>query len=239
MRGWGICLSAIAVAVAVGGCDLVPSGSVVESEPSEYLVAYADPHPTPESFRVCHGYGCKLQTHVSLSKVEWQRVRAAFEPRLRTASGEQRQIAAAIAVIEAEVGQRTGTAVHQRREPNGGDPTQLDCIDESVNTWTYLTMLADDGLLNMYRVDTIEHGGSLLSLDMRNTAVIELEATGTRYAVDPWLVDAGAPPPIFPLSIWLASWPPQIPSSAAAPQEPGRPVLQSRQDPAPSKAGPD
>ena len=217
MRGWGIWLSSIAAAVALGSCASVPSGSFVESAPSEYLVAYADPHPVPNNFRVCHGYGCKLQTHVALSAAEWRRVRAAFEPRLRTASGERRQIAAAIAIIEVEVGQRAGTAVHQRREANGGDPTQLDCIDESVNTWTYLTMLDADGLLNLYRVGSIEHGGSLLSLDMRNTAVIEHASTGTRYAVDPWLVDAGVPPPILPLSTWQASWPPEIPGSASTP----------------------
>ncbi|MGH7126230.1 MAG: hypothetical protein ACREFI_17775 [Stellaceae bacterium] len=237
MRGWGIPLSSIAGALALSGCALVPSESLVGSEPNEYLVAYADPNPTPDSFRVCHGYGCKLQTRVALSEAEWQRVRAAFKPRLRTASGERRQISAAIAIIELEVGQRTGTAVHQRREPNRGDSTQLDCIDESVNTWTYLTMLAGDGLLSMHRVGSIEHGGSLLGLDMRNTAIIELEMTGTRYAVDPWLVDVGAPPPILPLSIWLASWPPQIPGSADARELPAKPTLESRQEP--SRAGPD
>lgn len=238
MRGWGILLSSIAGALALSGCALVPSEFLVEPEPSEYLVAYADPHPTPDNFRVCHGYGCKLQTHVTLSAAEWQRVRAAFQPPLRTASGERRQIAAAIAILETEVGQRTGTAVHQRREPNGGDPTQLDCIDESVNTWTYLTMLANDGLLSLHRVGSIEHGGSLLALDMRNTAVIEREMTGTLYAVDPWLADAGAPPPILPLSIWLASWPPQIPDGVDAPQASGT-ILQSRQEPTAAKAGED
>lgn len=219
VRGWGIRVLSVAGALALNGCASVPSLSPVEAERSEYLVAYADSHPTPDNFHVCHGYGCKLQNHVVLTEAEWQRVRAAFEPRLRTASGERRQIAAAIAILEMEVGQRTGTAVHQRREPNGGDPTQLDCIDESVNTWTYLTMLANDGLLNMHRVVSIEHGGSLLTLDIRNTAVIELEMTGTRYAVDPWLVEAGEPPPILPLSIWLASWPPHIPGDAAAPPQ--------------------
>ena len=237
MRGRGIGLSLIVGALALSGCALVPSGSLVQPEPSEYLLAYADPHPTPDNFRVCHGYGCKLQTRVALSESEWQRIRAIFKPRFRTASGEQHQIAAAIAIIEVEVGQRTGTAVHQRRELNGGDPTQLDCIDESVNTWTYLTMLDNDGLLSLHRVVSIEHGGSLLGLDMRNTAVIELETTGTPYAVDPWLVDAGAPPPILPLSTWLASWPPQFPKSANAQHEPAKPILQSRQEPA--RAGPD
>jgi len=211
--GWVARLVVVTGLLALGGCAPAPNG---------YLANYADADPTPSGFRACHGYGCKFETPVSLSDAEWQRVRAAFEPAASSASSERRQIAAAIAILEAEVGERTGTSAHQRREVNTGDSTQLDCIDESVNTWTYLSMLERDGLIRLHRVASIAHGGSVFELDMRNTAVIERTTTGTAYAVDPWLVDAGEPPPIFPLDIWLASWPPQIPRSAGrSPQQSG------------------
>jgi hypothetical protein len=186
---------------------------------NEYMAHFAEVFPTPSDFRVCHGYGCKLETRIALSEAEWHRVRAAFEPAASSSSGERRQIAAAIAILGAQVGERTGTSAHQRREVNVGDPTQLDCIDESVNTWSYLTMLDRDGLLRMHRVGALAHGGSLMELGVHNTAVIEKKTTGVAYAVDPWLVDAGEPPPIFPLSIWLASWPPQIPAGLAGPPQ--------------------
>jgi hypothetical protein len=201
--------------LALAGCAPVPS---------EYFNDFAEAHPTPDSFRVCHGYGCKWATRVSLSDAEWRRVRAAFEPAVTTASSERRQIASAIAILEIEAGQRTGTAVHQRREVNTGDLTQLDCIDESVNTWTYLTMLERDGLIRMHRVAPIAHGGSLLGFDMRNTAVLERTTTGTQYAVDPWLVDAGEPPPVVPLRVWLAIWPLHIPGDAGAPPVSANPL---------------
>ena len=222
MRVWGIRLLSMASALALSGCALEPSETVVE--PSSYLVDYAEPHPTPDNFRVCHGYGCKLETRVGLGDAEWQRVRAAFEPAATTGSAERRQIAAAIAIIEIEVGQRAGTAVHQRREINEGDLSQLDCIDESVNTWTYLTMLERDGLIRMHRVAPIAHGGSLLNLDMRNTAVLERKTSGTQYAIDPWLVDAGEPPPIIPLTVWLANWPLHIPGNKRTPPISARPL---------------
>jgi hypothetical protein len=191
--------------------------------PSAYLVDYAEPHPTPDNFRVCHAYGCKLETRVALSDAEWQRVRAAFEPAATSASSERRQIATAVAILEVQVGARTGTAVHQRREMNAGDLTQLDCIDESVNTWTYLTMLAHDGLIRMHRVGGLAHSGSFLELSVHNAAVIRRTTTGTPYAIDSTLVDAGEPPPVVPLSIWLASYPPRIPGSAgASPQQAGK-----------------
>ena len=49
-------------------------------------------------------------------------------------------------MIQLLVGQQTGTATHQwtHRDKdilNLNDPTQLDCIDEAVNTWTYLTLM--------------------------------------------------------------------------------------------------
>ncbi len=209
---WVMRLLAMTALLVLGGCAPAPS---------EYLAAYAEANPTPSAFLFCHGYGCKEETRVALGDAEWQRVRAAFEPAASTASAERRQIAAAIAILEAEVGQHAGTSAHQRRELNVGDSTQLDCIDESVNTWTYLSMLERDGLIRLHRVGALAHGGSIFKLDMRNTAVIERKTTGTRYAVDPWLVDAGEPPPIFPLSIWLASWPPHIPGGAGAPPQSG------------------
>jgi hypothetical protein len=205
-------LAAMTALLALGGCAQAPN---------EYFAAFAEANPTPRDFRVCHAYGCKEESRITLSDAEWRRVRAAFEPAAATAGAERRQIAAAIAILEAEVGERTGTSAHQRREVNAGDPTQLDCIDESVNTWTYLTMLERDGLIRLHRVGALAHGGSLIWMDMRNTAVLERTTTGTRYAVDPWLVDAAQPPPIFPLSIWLTSWPPHIPGAEGTPLRSG------------------
>jgi hypothetical protein len=198
--------------LALGGCAPAPS---------EYLTAHAEPHPTPRDFTVCQGYGCELETHIALSDAEWRRVRAAFEPAATSASGQRRQIAAAIAILEVEVGERTGTAAHQRREINRGGLSQLDCIDESVNTWTYLTMLDRDWLIRKHRVGGLVHSGSFIELSVHNAAVITRTTTGTPYAVDSTLVDAGEPPPIVPLSIWLASWPPQIPGRTGATPQSG------------------
>ncbi len=215
MRGGGIQLLAIAGALVL--CACAPTTS-------EYLRDYAEAHPTPGNFGVCHGYVCKIATRVALSEAEWQRVRAAFKPAAPTASDERRQIAVAIVILEIEVGERTGTAVHQRRELNGGDLTQLDCIDESVNTWTYLTMLAGEGLIRRHLVGGLAHNGSLIELSVHNAAVIQSTTTGAAYAVDSTLVDAGEPPPVVPLSIWLASWPPPIPGGAGAPQQSEKPI---------------
>ena len=128
-------------------------------------------------------------------------------------------IACRVALIQLLVGQQTGTAAHQwsHRDkdilPNfEGDPTQLDCIDEAVNTWTYLTLMERGGLLHFHRVAKLSHAGT--PIDPRNTAVLQ-EIGGQYFAIDPALVDVGMPPPIIPLDSWIAHWPPDLPASEA------------------------
>jgi hypothetical protein len=184
-----------------------------ETGQNEYFKSFAQPGAKPSDFFACHGYGCKYTTRVSLGDAEWRSVRAILESPAPDAQAERRRAANAVARLEQLVGQRTGTYTHQRREGSWGDPTQLDCIDEAVNTWTYLTMIDRDGLLRFHAVGELAHGGTVMDFDVRNTATLVAKADGKPFAIDPTLVDEGEPPPVFPLSNWMATWPPEIPDA--------------------------
>jgi hypothetical protein len=81
---------------------------------------------------------------------------------------------------------RTRPSVHQQQSRlSYGDPTQPDCIDDSVNTWTYFATLAHDGLLRYYTVAGFAHRGSLLTLDFSNATVLVEKGDGEQFAVDP------------------------------------------------------
>jgi hypothetical protein len=176
-----------------------------DTSDSYLLSSFARPDPTPGNFFACYGYGCKYKTRISLTEEEWRPVRAIFDPPPANAAAERNQVAEAIGEIESLVGQRTGTSVHQENSRwNTGDPTQLDCVDDSVNTWTYLMMLAHDGLLRYHKVAGLAHRGTLLTLDFSNTAVLMEKGNGERFAVDPWLADLGIPPPVLPLGVWYS-----------------------------------
>jgi len=180
--------------LAVSGCG---------SAQNNLLNSFAVPDPAPSSFFTCYGYGCKYKARISLPTAEWRQVRANFEPPPEDAPAERKDIADAVAEIERFVGQRTGTLVHQQDSRfNTGDPTQLDCVDNSVNTFTYLTMLTRDGLLHYHKLAGLAHRGTLLTLDFSNTAVLAENGTGNKFAIDPWLGEAGVPPPVFPLAQW-------------------------------------
>lgn len=178
-----------------------------------YLDRFASVDPTPAAFTVCHGFNCVERKAVSLSAEQWRRVAAAFEPRAKTAQQERQQIARGLALVQSFVGPQTGTAAHQWTHrsmyvlPNLGDLSQLDCVDSSVNTWTYMTMMERAGLLRLNRVAPLSYAGSLTDPDVRNTAVLE-EKNGGYFAVDASLVDYAEPPLIMPLAVWLDTWPP-------------------------------
>jgi hypothetical protein len=185
-----------------------------------FLRLYATPNPVFSHFYECHGFGCAIVSHIELTGEEWQTVRAEFAPPAADARGERAQIATAVALVERLAGARSGTSAHQWTRHGGHidgnprlDPTQLDCIDESVNTWTYLTMMERDGLLRYHQVQKLAYAGGFPDFRAapRNTAVIRVRDSGKYFAVDPTLVDAGETPPIFPLSVWLGRWPPRMP----------------------------
>jgi hypothetical protein len=191
-----------------------------------FLDRYAEPDPTPARFSECRGFGCAEKANVSLNKRAWRSVHAVFRPRAKNAKAERRQIAKAVARVRMLVGAQTGTAVHQwthkdmRVLPNRGDPTQLDCIDESVNTWTYLTMMERDKMFRFHSVAKLSAAGT--PVEPRNTAVIQ-EKRGDYYAIDSSLVDAGEPPLVMPLATWLGDWPPELPAGTARADAGSRP----------------
>ena len=214
MRCWITAAAMLLALLELGGC-LRENGLN-----DQYLQLYAQPNPRPNHFYECHGYGCARIDHVRLSAAEWRSVRALFNPPAADAREERRQIALAVALMQRMVGQRTGTSAHQWMRYVGvvggnpmGDLTQLDCIDESVNTWTYLTMMARDDLLKFHRVGPLATAGGLLHFDFRNTAVLVEEADGALFAVDATLVDETEPTAIIPLKLWRAHWPPDIPDA--------------------------
>ncbi len=185
-----------------------------------YLDRFASPNPVLAQFTVCHGFNCSEKSEASLSKEQWQRVAATLKPRAKNAEIERHQIAQAISLIETIVGPQAGIAAHQWTHkdmlilPNLGDTTQLDCVDESVNTWTYMTLMERDGLFRFHRVAQLSNAGGLTDPFMRNTAVLQ-EIDGGYFAVDASVVDNGQRPLIIPLATWMAEWPPKLATNAS------------------------
>src|SRR5262245_39785004 len=110
--------------------------------------------PAPGKFSVCHGGTCTVVSQVALDEGQWQRIAAVFATAAADAQEERARIAEAIARFETVVGVITDTS-DDRPENQWGKAwwSQMDCIDESTNTTTYLRILAKAGFLRWHRVE--------------------------------------------------------------------------------------
>lgn len=167
--------------------------------------------PRPGDFSICHGNTCAKRARISLSASDWDHVRAVLKQPPRDASMERVRIAEAVALLENLVGLMTGTDVDLGKDDGMGRPGQLDCIDESINTTVYLTMLQNDGLLRFHSVEGQATRGpftGLLTQWPHSTSVMRETESGTEYAVDSWFLANGEPPYIVPMSEWWRGWRP-------------------------------
>lgn len=165
---------------------------------------------TSETVRHCHGYGCRRIDNITFTKRDWRDVNAIFRPKPRNAEAERQRISKAIALFENKIGPRAGTQNDVRGTFRETGDFQLDCVDESTNTTTYLSLLERSGLLKFHTVKgptmrfPIVHAGRW----PHQTAVIEETKTGILYAVDSWFRDNGAPADIISLKEWKQGWKP-------------------------------
>ncbi|MCC7486134.1 MAG: hypothetical protein IT529_14265 [Burkholderiales bacterium] len=173
--------------------------------------------PSPSRLSVCHGFSCTIVTQVDLTPAQWAEVSAPLAAARSGPEAERAQIALAIARFEQVVGTIAGTAGDMPENRPGSDwRAQMDCIDESTNTTTYLRILQRAGLLRWHRVvDRVTRGFFLFGMP-HTTAVVSENAGGRRWAVDSWFYANGEPPVIVPLETWRqVRWRPEAPARAA------------------------
>ena len=185
---------------------LLPAGHGVAGSSQE---ADLIRNPTPTRFNICFNHGCQSLADVSLTPQQWQETRRLFSPEPASPREERERIAQAVGKLETVVGKLTGTD-----NDRGGSlaglwmRNQMDCVDESTNTHTYLVMLKNDGLLK-YHAPADNERRFRPRLYQHYSAVIEETATQEKYAVDSWFLDNGQPPIILPLSVWKQGWTPR------------------------------
>ncbi|MGH8616211.1 MAG: hypothetical protein ACREUW_00860 [Burkholderiales bacterium] len=199
--------SACWLAAALAGCaSLGPDGPrTLEQE----VQAGVERSPSPVALPVCHGYGCYGRTLVTLSAAEWREVRAMFSPPPADGTTERARIAETVGLLERMIGPKTGTAGDLPGTPFAmNDLGQLDCVDESINTSTYLHLMEQSGLLRYNTVRDLRRRTRFFGLAQHYTAVVEDKATGRQYAIDSWFHANGKPAEVVELDRWLAGWDP-------------------------------
>ncbi len=194
----------IAVLFAVSGCSYTTAEGVKNSLDA--------PDPNVDQFNHCSAYGCSKVQQTYFNASEWEQITSLFSAQARDAADEREQLRAAVAMMEKIIGPKTGTDKDIAKSwlltlmPGG----QLDCIDESINTTTYLNLLNDAGFISYHDIGKIAIRGNNVSfMLLHNTATLIERDTGINYAIDSWFGANGTRPHIVHLDEWMKGWKPQ------------------------------
>lgn len=165
-----------------------------------------------ETFDHCYGYGCVKKVETEFEAQDWAKIERIMRA-TTSAEKERENIKKAIGAFEQIVGEKTGT-----KTDKGGTfakmfskDTQQDCVDESLNTTIYLTLMQQKGLLKFHKVSApnvrlpIIHAGRW----PHQTAVMQGIESQKLYAVDSWFHDNGYDAEIVTLESWKDGWKPE------------------------------
>ncbi|MGQ2907329.1 MAG: hypothetical protein ACT6QU_05150 [Aliihoeflea sp.] len=152
---------------------------------------------------VCHGFDCRNQTALTFSADDQKRLRALFAANA-DAAAERDAIRKAVQVFENAATARLGVADKPKSDlSQTGQHGQMDCIDESTNTRTFLRYLESNGLLKHHTVQTNVTRGVIFDGRYFHATAVIRDKGGQRWAVDSWYEPAGGPPDVMRLEEWL------------------------------------
>lgn len=166
---------------------------------------------------ICHGFGCRLQETVSISGQEWDQIRGFFRKPAASPAEEREQIRRAAGWFDVIAGRYTpihrdlakneipGRFDNVRGGPDGHPAPastvgQMDCIDESRNITTYLTLMEQAGLFRHHRV--VERAHRRSAVDQHYAGQIEEIESGTRWVLDSWFYAHGRLPYLEEATEW-------------------------------------
>jgi hypothetical protein len=168
--------------------------------------------PSLEAFPICYKHTCAAVDTVSLNPEEWSEIKRIFQPSAQSPEAERLLIKKAVAKLEVIVGKKVNTLNDKGKNMDGmfvTDGYQMDCIDESSNTTTYLALMQKDKLLKWHKVQSTKTRGFFIFGLPHTTAVIKENQTDKKWAVDSWFHDNGVEPEILPVSVWSDGWDPE------------------------------
>ncbi len=201
---------ALAAALCVAGCG----------NQGMNLYPYKDPSFTPEKFAVCHGFNCYYRTEGWITPKQWKQVEAIFRPAPKNAAEERKRISKAIGKMEYYAGLSSGLNQDRAKAETFEENriTQMDCIDETINTDLYLEFLANEKLFKFHRPHGPVHRGFFVDGAWpHNSAAIEEIETGDVYVVDSYYRAHAQPAYMVPLKEWAAFWRPPEDGPASKP----------------------
>lgn len=181
----------------------VLAGCTSTGRESRNAFAVSGPLSAPV-MKVCSGYGCILEDRFSFSQAETAELKALFEPATGP-EGERLAIQKAIGRMEqmARRHLRYRPDIKKAYQKNAGKRGQMDCVDESLNTTSYLKFLDGRGFLKHHKPRRrFAERGFLVDGRYPHKSAVIVDAAGTEWTVDSWYEGDGSQPQIMRLRAW-------------------------------------
>lgn len=201
----GLCRAVLVLGFAalLAGC----AAQSLSSHDGWYEGRKAQP-PKGNRLYICHAFTCARTTPVQLSDEDVLTIAAPLAEPADNAESERRAVAASVRIFESLIGERLGTSADRGGLDlvGGGDPTQMDCIDEATNTTSLLLLLSDKGYLRHHRImHPVARGFFVDGRYPHATAVLGETASDARWAIDSWPRANAEAPVVQPLQEWMSS----------------------------------
>ncbi len=169
---------------------------------SQSVADYASPQ---KNLTICSGYGCIIKDKMSFDDPVLQDLTVIMDKGKGSAAEEREALFQAIAYMEKAVRDeiRFSPDVEYSYQRNAGKRGQMDCVDESLNTLTFLKYLKRNGLLR-YHIPLKHYAERGLLVDGRypHKSARMLDDQGVSWAVDSWKGPNGTRPEIITLAKW-------------------------------------
>lgn len=154
-------------------------------------------YPSFPKFYICSGHGCKYVNEVTLSSEMKSQLSLLFKD-IDSAENERIAIANAISYLETVIGNLTGTHIDKKSLGvlSGGSHGNMDCVDEALNSTTYLLLLEELKLLKYHESKKPDWKGGIFKWTHYAATFIDKE-TNVLWALDSGVEDNGGLPLII------------------------------------------
>lgn len=168
------------------------------------LAASAAPGPAcADEVTICYNYGCHTKAQVAYNDLQLDSLH-----QLLAAAGDARAEREAVSVA---IGRMYGIAGEQTpvwrdkgaNYADGGENGQMDCIDHSTNTDSFLRLLQAHGWLRFHQVlPPLRRVRFIFAVHW--AARIRERETQQVFVVDSWYFDNGHPAAVLTVEDWIA-----------------------------------
>src|SRR5215469_9241000 len=139
MARWGLLAAVVLVSMAESPAQFAAS------QIASQFAASSLPNPTINRVVICHGFACKFRTMIAFGPKDHAELRKIMA-KITSPEAERAAIALAVAWYEKRIAPEAGTAGAKARSTASGDPSQIDCVESSLNTTSALLMLQGLGV---------------------------------------------------------------------------------------------